>query len=138
MPSVYENEQQFEEVFVELLERVCARGGRDLDDVVKRKTVVRFRVTDPDVEMLVDGRVAPLSVSFGPSGTKATLTIDLSADSLHEVLLGTLPLGKAMSSGRLKVKGSMLKAMRLQGLFHAFQADYPALAAERLGTEPDS
>jgi len=41
-------------VFVELLERECARGGRDLDSVVKRKTVVRFRVSDPDVEMRVD------------------------------------------------------------------------------------
>lgn len=136
MTATYGSEQQFEEVFVELLERVQARGGRDLDDVVKRKTVVRFRVSDPDVEMLVDGRSAPLSVSFGASDTRATLTVELSADSLHEVLLGTLPLGKAMSSGRLRVKGSMLKAMRLQGLFHAFQADYPALAAERLGTDP--
>jgi putative sterol carrier protein len=133
MPPVYESDEQLEEVFVELLERVCARGGRDLDDVVKRKTVVRFRLSEPAVEMLVDGRSAPISVAFGPSEVKATLTIDLTADSLHEVLLGTLPLGKAVSSGRLKVKGSMLKAMRLQGLFHAFQADYPALAAERLG-----
>jgi hypothetical protein len=131
MTHVYADAEQFEAVFTTLFEEIA--GSRELDDLVRRRMVVSFHVRDPDVEMWVDGSSAPATMTFGPSTLRPTLALDLTADSLHELLLGTLPLGKAMSSGRLGVKGSKLKAIRLQGLFHAFQSAYPALAEERLG-----
>ena len=99
------------------LEQETAEGER-LAALVKRKMVICFDVHDPDVEMWVDGRHDPVQTSFGPNDQKATLTARLSGDSLHELLLGTLPLGRALTSGRLKVKGSKLKAMRLEDLLH--------------------
>jgi putative sterol carrier protein len=133
MPQTYESAAQFEHLFTELFARIEAADSGGFDDLVSRRMAVRFRVTEPDVEMLVDGSSAPVVTSFGPSDVKATLTVDLTGDSLHELLLGTLPLGKALSSKRLRVKGSKLKAMRLQNLFHTFQSVYPDLAAEQLG-----
>ncbi len=133
MPQIYQSAEQFEQLFTELFARIEAAGRGGFDDLVKRRMVVRFQVTEPDVVMVVDGTSAPAKAIFGPSAVKATLTADLTANSLHELLLGTLPLGKALSSKRLRVKGSKLKAMRLQNLFHAFQSAYPDLAAERLG-----
>lgn len=133
MPQVYETAEQFESVFTELYTRIETAGEGGFDDLVKRRMVVRFLVTEPEVAMVVDGTSAPATMSFGRSDVKATLTVDLTANSLHELLLGTLPLGKALSGKRLRVKGSKFKAMRLQHLFHAFQSAYPALAAERLG-----
>lgn len=135
MSQIYESAEQFESIFTELFRRIDTADEGGFDDLVSRRMSVRFRVTEPDVEMVVDGSSAPVITSFGPSDQKTTLTVDLTADTLHELLLGTLPLGKALSSRRLGVKGSKLKAMRLQNLFHTFQAVYPELVAEQLGGE---
>ena len=54
----------------------------------------------------------PVVTTFEPiEGVRATLTAKLSADSMHELLLGTLPLGKALLFRKLKVSGSKSKAM---------------------------
>ena len=52
---------------------------------------------------------------------------------MHELLLGTLPLGKALLFRKLKVSGSKSKAMGLEPLLHACQAVYPDIAADALG-----
>lgn len=130
---VYDSAAQFEQVFTELFDQVASRASGDLDGLVQRRMVVQFRVREPEVELWVDGRQTPPAMSFAPAPVKPTLALDLTADTLHELLLGTLPLGRALRSRRLRVKGSKLKAMQLEDLFHAFQAVYPALAADRLG-----
>ena len=134
MTRVFDDSAQFIALFNELFARLEGGEGRGaLEDMAKRRTIVQFRVDQPEVEMWVDGRESPVRVSFGPSDAKATFAVELTGDTMHEVLLGTLPLGKAMSSRRLKVRGSKLKALRLQGLFHALQSVYPSLAADELG-----
>ena len=50
---------------------------------------------------------------------------------MHELLLGTLPLGKALLFRKLKVGGSKSKAMGLEPLLHACQSVYPDIAAGR-------
>jgi putative sterol carrier protein len=52
---------------------------------------------------------------------------------MHELLLGTLPLGKALLFRKLKVSGSKSQAMKLESLLHACQSVYPDIAADRLG-----
>ena len=104
-----------------------------MDELVDHAMVIRFRVREPDVELWVDGRAKPVQTSFGTKpDLDATLTADLTANSMHELLLGTLPLGKAMLFRKLKVQGSKSKAMKLEGLLHTMQAVYPALADEML------
>jgi putative sterol carrier protein len=51
---------------------------------------------------------------------------------MHELLLGTLPLGKAMMFRKLKVSGSKSRALKLEPLLHACQAVYPRIVDERL------
>jgi hypothetical protein len=133
MTRVYADSDQFVDVFTQLFDRIEEANPRALDGVAKRSMVVQFRVHEPEAEMWVDGHSKPVRVSFGAAGRRATLGVELTGDTLHELLLGTLPLGRALSGRRMHVKGSKLKAMRLQDLFHAFQSEYPALAAELLG-----
>jgi putative sterol carrier protein len=52
---------------------------------------------------------------------------------MHELLLGSLPLGKAILFRKLKVSGSKSKAMALEPLLHSCQAVYPDIAANSLG-----
>lgn len=132
MSRIYDDVAQFEELFTRLFAEIAANGSADLDALVKRRMVVCFAVREPEVEMWVDGRDTPVQATFGPSDLPATLTAELTGDTLHELLLGTLPLGKALRRRKLKVEGSMFQAMKLEGLLHACQAGYPALARELL------
>jgi putative sterol carrier protein len=95
--------------------------------------VINFQLHDPGADIWVDGRSRPVVTTFEPiDGVDATLTAKLSADSMHELLLGTLPLGKALLFRKLKVSGSKSKALALEPLLHACQAVYPDIAADAL------
>ena len=103
-----------------------------MDGLVTQQMVINFRLSDPSADIWIDGRTRPVVTTFEPIGVDATLTATLSADSMHELLLGTLPLGRAILFRKLKVKGDKSKAMKLESLLHACQAGYPALAEEML------
>ena len=133
MSRIYEDTSQFEALFTQMFEQIATDDPDGMDELVDQAMVIRFRVREPDVELWVDGRAKPVQTSFGTKpDLDATLTADLTANSMHELLLGTLPLGKAMLFRKLKVQGSKSKAMKLEGLLHTMQAVYPALADEML------
>ena len=101
-----------------------------MDELVRLGMVINFRLTDPEADIWVDGRTRPVDTTFAPIGTDPTLTARLSADAMHDLLLGTLPLGKALLFRKLRVSGSKSKAMQLEPLLHACQAVYPRLASD--------
>ena len=103
-----------------------------MDKLVDLQMVINFRLSDPNADIWVDGRRRPDVTTFEPIDVDATLTATLSADSMHELLLGTLPLGRALMFRKLKVKGPKSKAMRLESLLHAMQEAYPGLVDEML------
>jgi putative sterol carrier protein len=122
--------EQLRAVFSEMFDEVADDEG--MDGLVAQQMVINFRLHDPSADIWVDGRTSPVATTFEPIGVEATLTADLSADSMHELLLGTLPLGKAMMFRKLKVSGSKSRALKLEPLLHACQAVYPAIVDERL------
>ena len=103
-----------------------------MDGLVAQQMVINFRLRDPSIDIWVDGRTRPVATTFEPIGVEATLTADLSADSMHELLLGTLPLGRAVFFRKLKVSGSRSGALKLEPLLHACQAVYPGIVDRRL------
>lgn len=135
MTRIYNDAAQFEALFTRLFAEIAAKGPASMNALVRRRMVICFAVREPEVEMWVDGRDIPVQATFGHSDLPATLTAELTGDTLHELLLGTLPLGKALRRRKLKVEGSIFQAMKLESLLHACQADYPALARELLTGE---
>ncbi len=132
MSQVYANAAQFEALFTRMFEQIGTDDPVGLDGLVQQAMVIRFRIQKPDVELWIDGRSKPVQTSFGSRPLSATLTAELTADSMHELLLGTLPLGKALLFRKLKVQGSKSEAMKLESVLHAMQAVYPGLAREML------
>jgi len=133
MGKVYADAAQFELLFGRMFDEITSAGSGGLDEMISQAMVIRFAVRDPDVELWVDATSAPVLTTFEPSNIDPTLSVKLRADVLHEVLLGTLPLGRAMLLRKLKVDGSKTKAMKLEPVLHAMQSAYPDLAAEILG-----
>jgi len=134
MAEVYANAMQAQAAYARLFEKVEQGDPKSMESFIKSGMVVKFEMTEPQIDMWVDGRRTPVATMFGHQDLKPNLALTMTGETLHEILLGSLPLGKAISSRRLKVKGSMFKAMRLEGLLHAYQAYYPAIAKEMLGT----
>ena len=132
MSRVYADAEQLTEVYAEMFDGVA--DDESVDDLVEQEMVINFRLHDPDVDIWVDGRSRPVVTTFAPIDVEATLTATLRADSMHELLLGSLPLGRALMFRKLKVLGSKSRAMKLEPLLHACQSLYPEIAAERLGT----
>jgi putative sterol carrier protein len=135
MTATYADATQFEALFSRLFEEMADSAADLMSPLVESRMVIRFLVSKPSVEMWIDGRSAPVSTEFGPTDLEATLTAKLSGNNLHKLLLGTLPLGRALLFRKLKVDGSKSKAMKLEDLLHALQASYPDLAGEMLGTK---
>lgn len=132
MGRTYDDAEQLERVYTTMFDAVA--DDDSMDTLVDAQMVINFRLDDPAADIWVDGRARPVVTTFEPiDGVDATLTARLSADSMHELLLGTLPLGKALLFRKLKVSGSKTKAMGLEPLLHACQAVYPDIAADALG-----
>ena len=128
----YADADQLESVYTEMFDAVA--DDDSMTTMVDSQMVINFRLNDPHADIWIDGRARPVVTTFEPiDGVKATLTATLSADSMHELLLGSLPLGKALLFRKLKVSGSKSKAMALEPLLHACQAVYPDIAADALG-----
>ena len=132
MSQIYANPAEFEALFTRMFDQIETDDPDGMDELVGQEMVIRFRLREPDVELWIDGRSKPVQTSFGAQGLDATLNADLTANSMHELLLGTLPLGRAILFRKLKVQGSKSKAMKLESLLHAMQAVYPGLADEML------
>lgn len=128
MGQIYKNTEQFESLFTQMFDDIAGDDG--MTELVEQQMVIRFRLEDPDVDLWIDGRARPVTASFGALDAEPTLVAELSTDSMHELLLGTLPLSRALMFRKLKVQGSKSKAIKLEPVLHAMQRVYPDLAAD--------
>jgi len=113
-----------------LFARISQGDSHAADGVLKARMVIRMRTSDPEGELVLDGRQPPLKTSFGSTTLRPELDIQMAADTLHRILLGELALGKAFSGGLLKIKGPILKTLPLADLFHQGQRYYPDVLRE--------
>lgn len=101
------------------------------DAIRSARLVIRFRLSEPAAEIHINGLQHPVRAAFGPYDSRPNLEIELAADTLHRILLGELSATKAMGSGQMKVRGSLLKAMALGELFATGQRCYPDILKEQ-------
>lgn len=132
MSQIYQTAADFEALYARMFEQIATDDPDGMDPLVDQQMVICFKLRKPDAEFWVDGRNKPVVTSFGSQPLDATLTARLSGNTLHKLLLGTLPLGRALLFRKLKVQGSKTAAMKLESLLHACQAVYPGLAEEML------
>jgi len=60
--------------------------------------------------------VANGEAEIGPGPTEANVTISMNADDFKAMVAGTLNATQAFMTGKLKIKGDMSLAMRLQSI----------------------
>lgn len=125
--AVYQSIEQFYQVMNEVFAYVIAHP-QHVDSFTRSNLVIRMRTTDPDAEILLDGRQPPLGVFFGPTPGQANLEVSLPADLLHELWLGRESTHRAFYTGRIRTTGNLLKAMQLSEVFMEAERIYPTVA----------
>ena len=125
--AVYADAEQFYAVMKEVFDFVV-QHPQHIDSFTRSNLVIRMRTTQPEAEILLDGRQPPLQVFFGPTPGLANLEISLSADLLHAMWLGKECTHKAFFTGRIRTSGNLLKAMQLGDVFQEAERIYPTIA----------
>jgi hypothetical protein len=91
---------------------------------------IRFNCYNPDATITINAQRAPVEVIYGPTIVKPAIEVNLSADTLHCLLLGQLRLSKAIGSDLMEMTGPVWKTLSLADVFHCAQNFYPAVLRE--------
>ncbi|MCP4427668.1 MAG: SCP2 sterol-binding domain-containing protein [Chloroflexi bacterium] len=130
--SFYTDADQFYDNLQALFARIEAGNSGATEALLQSKLRFRFCCSEPDAVLVVDARKRPLQIQYGHANTvKPDLDITLSADTLHQILLGELSLTKAMGSKQLKPTGPIWKTMVLADLFRQAKTIYPEILQEQ-------
>jgi len=128
--SFYTDAGQFYKCIGALFERVLAESPGVAKAILASRMIIRLRCTEPIAEVTLNGRRAPVQATRGPSPLRPDLDVELDGDTLHFILLGELPIKRALASGQMKVKGRVWKAPALVDLLHQGQALYSDILGE--------
>jgi hypothetical protein len=113
-----------------LFSRIEDQDPGAADAILASRLVIRLRTTEPTAEITINGRQRPVETTFGPSRLRPTLDIELSADTLHRIMLGEQSMKKTLAGGQLTVRGPVWKVTALADLFYRMQALYPQVLHE--------
>jgi hypothetical protein len=125
--AIFSDENLFYAVMREVFEYVV-QHPQHIESFSRSNLVIRMRTTDPEGEILLDGRQPPLEVFFGPTPGLANLEVSMPADLLHDMWLGKESTHKAFYTGRIRTSGNLLKALQLAEVFQEAERIYPTVA----------
>jgi hypothetical protein len=118
------------ETLYKALKALFARIKKDAPeayhDMATSHMALRLKLTRPAAEVWFDARqAARFSIHYGLLEIRPNLELDMTADTLHRLLLNTLTIRKAWSGGLLKVRGPMLRLFALSEVIEAGREFYP-------------
>jgi len=128
---IYQTTDQLYTCAQQLFDRIQRDDPEAARPLLASRLVIRLRLTGPAGEIVINGRTRPITTSFGSSANRPDLDIELSGDTLHQILLGQLAIAKALGSKQLKAKGPVWKAAVLADLFRQGQTIYPQILREQ-------
>ncbi|MBP7686730.1 MAG: hypothetical protein KA765_02445 [Thermoflexales bacterium] len=128
---VYPNADTFYPIIKEVFARIEKDSPHALAGLMRSRLIVRFKLTHPIAEILLNGRRVTFQATYGPTKLLADLDAHFTGDTLHKIFLGEWTLAHALNIGQLRINGPILKALELAELFEAAKKVYPAVLKER-------
>ena len=124
---VFVDSQQLYDVLTELLREIESMYPSVVRDFKKSKMTVLFRLSDPDLHLVVGSSSDGLEVSGGDGNQRGKLTIEMPADLLDGILMGNQSVKEAISSGNLVVKGPIWKMIYVVRVFQYGKSAYSSI-----------
>jgi hypothetical protein len=128
---VFNDSNQLNSCLKELFTRVGEKNPDATRQVSTSHLVIRLRLVSPDAEVVINGRKDPAQIIYGGTSLRPDLDVQMSADTMHAILLAKLPLGKAFAGGQMKVRGLVMRSFVMEDVFHSGQAIYPQILREQ-------
>ncbi len=129
--TVYASSDQLYSALQTLFSRVAEKDPQAAQAVSTSKLILRMRTSAPVTEVNFNGRQNQLKIIYGPSPLRPDIELELPADMLHGILLSEISMRKALSTGKVKLRGPIWKAFALESIFHAGQTIYPQVLREQ-------
>lgn len=124
---IYANDAQLYDCFQTLFGIIEAHDPKAADDLLKASLAITFKCSTPSASITIDARRAPVQLTYGQTTIKPTIEVELTADTLHCLLLGEIRLAKAIGSDQVSLKGPVWKTLSLADIFHYAQQFYPGV-----------
>jgi hypothetical protein len=130
--SIYSSEEQFYLLMQHLFERIRMQNPNPVDQLAAKRLIVRLRFSDPQAEIMVNGRRKPVSITFGGeySPILPDLEAEMAAETLHMVLMHSLSLKSAIAYGKITVSGMLWRTKSLAAILEHGRAFYPLILRE--------
>jgi ubiquinone biosynthesis protein UbiJ len=94
--------------------RAFVLGGRAMIDL------------GPAGRLVLDGRLAPITISVAQDGDGADCTLTIAPDAFRRILRGELDVTRAFMAGDIRISGDLAVAGRLRELVQRLRAGAPA------------
>ena len=130
MPN-YSDAELVYQIQKEVFERVARESPHALQGLTSGRLALRMKFTTPQAELLISGRSGQLETTCGSTSLQPDFEIVLTANTVHQVMLGKLRLSQAIARGLIKWNGPLWKVPMLTDLFHAAQRVYPTVLKQR-------
>jgi|GEM_PF-3249887 len=117
-----------------VLERVFSQGyaGDEAHLLTKHRMAVGFQFSDPQLEVVIDGRGGEVEVRWGPSSAPIPdVSFSMAGETIHKFWTGELNIVAAMTRGEVSARGNLIRALYLTPTMPLLQAVYRELWAER-------
>ena len=92
----------------------------------KANMIVKWHIHDPTGILWLNSGEARLGI--GDTDFKADVELNISGDDVHLFMLRKLNLTKEIASGRIKVKGPVMKLLKFLPLIRSAQDQYPEVS----------
>lgn len=130
----YENTEQFQEVFTEFWTR-AKQQTEVMEKLAKSEIVVRFDIEQPEVHLTINFKEKDSDGSLGTLSFDSTVEPEISVWSTSETTnkfwQGKLNATVAMARGKVKMDGSIAKALGLLSKIKPLYALYPEVLKDK-------
>ncbi len=128
----YTDDAQFYSLMQKLFDRLRQKTPNPIDNLTAARLIIRMKISSPEADVLVNGRLNPVSVRYGKTPRiLPDLDAEMTGDTLHKILTHELSLRDAWTNRQIKVKGSILKAAPLVDILRASREFYPDILREQ-------
>jgi alkyl sulfatase BDS1-like metallo-beta-lactamase superfamily hydrolase len=114
-----------------LFDQLLTESPEALRGLTASRLTLRLKCTAPTAEVVLDGRQTSFQATYGLKAARPDLDIELSADTLHQILMDTLSMKTAVGNGLIKVRGPAWKLKALVDILKAGREIYPEVLREK-------
>ncbi len=131
--AVYQSDEQFYTSMQILFERMRLQEPNPIDQLAATKMLVRLTFVEPTATIIVNGRKIPVGIQYGAAKNPLLPDIDaqMSADTLHAILMEKISLKHALGVRKMKVSGMLWKTNSLGAILDHGRLLYPGVLRDQ-------